>query len=533
MQKIQGIEQKIVVLVSQTTFNKEIYEKCVNFAKKICTKHVFFDTICNATSIRQKEAVQLAIECSIMVVVGGNRSSNTAKLRDVCQKYCPTYLIESAEELNLIDLRGHTKIGLTAGASTPARIIKEVQKTMSDFVNVNNSESDDISFEEGLEQTLKSVHNGDRVVGEVIAVGPTEIQVDIGTKHAGYVPLAELTEDPTKQPSDLVQVGDKLDLIVSRVNDVEGTVTLSKKRLDSIAGYEKICEAKETGEVLEGVVTEIVRGGVIAVSHGVKVFIPLSQATLSKNDSVDVLLRKQVQFRIIEITPNRRRSVGSIRSVLKESKKVLQDKFWSEVEVGSVYSGEVKSLTSYGAFVDLGGVDGMVHISELSWNRVKHPSEVLKEGEIVEVYIKEIDGKNRKISLGFRKTEDNPWEILKRTYKSGDHVKGNVVSMTDFGAFANILSGIDGLIHISQISKQHVEKPQDALKVGQEVDVLITDIDYERKRVSLSIRALIEDEERKASEKVSVAPEEEAEDEGFSYEIGPDGAVGKIPRGLE
>jgi 4-hydroxy-3-methylbut-2-enyl diphosphate reductase len=520
---------KIPVLAAQTTFNKEIYKSCVNLAKKICTNTIFFDTICNATALRQKEAVQLAENCDIMIVVGGKTSSNTAKLRDVCQRHCPAFLIESAGDLKNIDIMSNARVGLTAGASTPARIIKEVQETMSDFMNVNTVDGDDISFEEGLEQTLKSVHNGDRVIGEVIAVGPTEVQVDIGTKHAGYVPLAELTDDPTKTPADLAKVGDRLDLIVSRVNDVEGTVTLSKKRLDSIAGYEKICKAAETSEILSGIVTEIVRGGVIAVSNGVKVFIPMSQATLTKNEPLEGLLRKEVQFRIIEVNPSRRRSVGSIRSVLKDQKKQKQEKFWEEAEIGKVYKGEVKSLTSYGAFVDLGGVDGMVHISELSWGRIHHPSEVIKEGDVVEVYIRDIDAQSKKISLGYRKNEDNPWEILRQTLQSGVKTKGKIVSLTDFGAFANISPGIDGLIHISQISQQHVAKPQDALSVGQEVEVMITDIDYERKRVSLSIRAALNDEDR------SKAPEERdaAEEKGFtSYEIGPDGVVGELPKDL-
>ena len=525
IEKYRGISEKNIVLVSQTTFNKEIYKKCVEIVKKVCTKANIFDTICNATSMRQQEAMELSQKCDAMIVVGGKNSSNTSKLRDICSQFSKTYLIESANELKGIDFAAESIIGLTAGASTPAWIIKEVQTTMSEFVNDVNG--DDISFEEALELTLKSVHTGDKVKGVVTAVAPTEVQVEIGTKHAGYIPLNELTDDPNKTPDDIVKKGDEIELIVIRVNDQEGTVTLSKKRLDAIAGYEKVCEAAETGEVLDGVVTEVVRGGVIAVTHGTKVFIPASQATASRNEPLESLVKKPVSFKIIEVNRNRRRAVGSIRMVLKEQRKELQDKFWETVKVGDKFKGEVKSLTNYGAFVDLGGVDGMVHISELSWSRIKHPSEVLKVGETAEVYIKDLDRENKKISLGFKNADDNPWDVLKRDYQIGDTIKAKIVSMTTFGAFANILPGVDGLIHISQISKQHVEKPQDVLQIGEEVDVMITDVDFDKKRISLSIRALLDKEadEQKASEKT---PVEEAGDETVVYEAGPDGAVGNV-----
>ena len=515
--------KKNVVLVSQTTFNKEIYKKCVEIVKKVCTKADIFDTICSATALRQHEALELSKKCDAMIVVGGKNSSNTTKLKEICSEFTKTFLIESANELNINDFVGCSTIGLTAGASTPAWIIKEVQTTMSEFVN--DVDGDDISFEEALELTLKSVHTGDRVKGVVTAVAPTEVQVEIGTKHAGYIPLNELTDDPNKTPDDIVKKGDEIELIVTRVNDQEGTVTLSKKRLDAIAGYDKVCEAAETGEILQGVVTEVVRGGVIAVTSGTKVFIPASQATASRNEPLEDLLKKNVSFKIIEVNKNRRRSVGSIRLVLKEQRKELQDKFWETVQVGDKFKGEVKSLTNYGAFVDLGGVDGMIHISELSWSRIKHPSEILKVGDIADVYIKDLDRENKKISLGFKRAEDNPWEVLKRDYKIGDIVKAKIVSMTSFGAFANILPGIDGLIHISQISKQHVEKPQDVLSIGEEVDVVITDVDFDKKRISLSMRA-VTDQPAQSDLDDEMSPIEEAGDETVVYEAGPDGATG-------
>ena len=326
--------------------------------------------------------------------------------------------------------------------------------------------------------------------------------------------LAELTDDPNAKVEDLVKVGDELELLVVRVNDVEGTVMLSKKRLDAIAGFEKVMNAVDTGEILEGTVVEVIKGGVLALTNGVKVFIPASQATMSRNDSLEDLLKKKVEFKILEVNRQRKRAVGSIRAVLREQRKELEEKFWQSVEVGQKFTGMVKSLTSYGAFVNLGGVDGMVHISELSWNRIKHPSEVVNVGDTVDVYIKDIDSENKKISLGYKKSEDNPWEIMKKDYDVGTVCNVKVVSMTPFGAFAQIIPGVDGLIHISQISNERINKPSDVLEIGQEVQVKITELDTEKKRVSLSIRALLE-----ASDEES-APAEQA-DSDVVYEAGP------------
>ena len=353
---------------------------------------------------------------------------------------------------------------------------------------------EELSFEEMLEQSFKSTYNGEKVTAVVTSIAPNEIAVDIGTKHAGYVPLSELTDDPSAKPEDLVKKGDKLDLLVVRVNDQEGTVMLSKKRLDAMAGFEKVMDAVDTGEVLEGVVTEVIKGGVLALTNGVKVFIPASQATMSRNEPLEGLLRKKVEFKILEVNRQRRRAVGSIRAVVRERRKELEEKFWSEVEIGRHYQGTVKSLTDYGAFVDLGGVDGMIHISELSWGKIRHPSQVVKVGDEIEVTIKDIDAEKKKISLGYKKDEDNPWEILKKSYEVGQNAHVKIVSLTAFGAFAELIPGIDGLIHISQISTERVGKPSDVLSVGQEVDVKITEIDYERRRISLSIKALLEEQ---------------------------------------
>ena len=344
-------------------------------------------------------------------------------------------------------------------------------------------------------ESFKSTYNGKKETGVVVGVTPTEVQVDIGTKHTGYVPLSELTDDPNAKIEDLVKVGDEIELLVVRVNDVEGTVVLSKKRLDAIAGMTKVQEASESGEILEGNVIEAVKGGVIVSTNGVRVFVPASQASLSRVENLEELVKQHVSLKILEckdIGRGRKRIIGSMKAVLKEQRKAQEEEFWKTVEVGKKYTGAVKSLTSYGAFVDLGGVDGMIHISELSWNRIKHPSEVVNVGDVLEVYVKDIDTEKHKISLGYKNEKDNPWEILKNEYPVGTVTKVKIVSITTFGAFAQIIPGIDGLIHISQISSERVNKVSDVLNVGDEVDAKITEIDFDKKRVSLSMRAVNE-----------------------------------------
>lgn len=513
-------------VVAQTTFNKNIWENSKKIFKKVCTKAKIFDTICNATAERQHEAALLARQSKVMVIIGGRHSSNTQKLYDISKRYCKqTYLVETAAELNKACYSGASSIGVAAGASTPAHIIKEVIETMTEEIknteglNIGAEISEDMSFEEALELSLSTLNTEQKVKGVVLAVGPTEIQVDIGRKQTGYVPAEEFSYDPSVKLTEAVKVGDVLDLIVMKTNDQEGTIMLSKRRFDNIANWDKIEAAKENDEILEGKVTEIIKGGLIVNALGFNVFVPASQATASRGEPLEPLKGQTVQFKILEIG-RRRRVIGSIRAVLREERKAQQEKFWENVAIGDVYTGVVKSLTGYGAFVDLGGVDGMVHISELSWQRIKNPAEVVSVGDAIEVYVKDIDTEKKKISLGYKKAEDNPWVIFLRDYRVGDTVKATVVNMTTYGAFARIIPGVDGLIHISQIADRRIEKPQDELKIGQEVDVKIIGIDEEKKRVSLSIRALNEDapiedapaeEQAPAAEKAESAAEPQAE----------------------
>ncbi len=362
------------------------------------------------------------------------------------------------------------------------------------------------NFEEMLEESLKNVNTNDKVFGVVESIEPNAVYVTLDDrKQTGYIPVDELSNDPAAKTEDIVKVGDKLELLIMRTNDQEGMIMLSKKRVDATKGWDVFEKAEENKEILKGTVTEVVKGGVIVVSNAIRVFVPASQATASRKDPLEDLVSKEVEFRLLEIDKRRRRAVGSIRSVLKERADAAKEAFWSTVEVGKKYTGVVKSLTSYGAFVDIGGVDGMIHISELSWTRIKHPSEVVNVGDTVEVYVKGIDNEKGNISLGYKKDEDNPWNKFTANYKVGDVIEATIDGLSTFGAFAVIIPGVKGLIHISQIADHRVEKPQDELKVGETVKVKITEINNESKRVSLSIRAVLADEAAQAEE----APVEE------------------------
>lgn len=477
-----------LTMVSQTTSTRFIWDSCVEKAKKECTNLKIFDTICNATCKRQSEAQALAARSNAMVVIGGRESSNTKRLAELCGALCPMVVwIERAAELEPSNLCRKASIGITAGASTPEWIIKEVYDKMSDE-NIEIEES----FAEMLEKSIKTLNTGEKVTGVVTGITPTEIYVDLGTKHAGYIPVSELTDDPTAKVEDLVKIGDEIETYVMRVNDQEGVVTLSKKRLDTVKSWDDIEQAREEHTTVEGVVTEENKGGVVVSIKGVRVFVPASQTGLPRETPMSQLLKQHVRLRITEVNRARRRVVGSIRAVEAEERAAKAAEVWANIEENKRYTGTVKSLTSYGAFVDIGGVDGMVHISELSWSRIKHPSEVVSVGDTVEVYVISFDKEKKKISLGMKDRSQNPWEVFTGKYQPGDVANVRVVKLMTFGAFAEVVPGVDGLIHISQIADHRIDKPGDVLSEGQMVDVKIIDIDYDNKKVSLSIRALLE-----------------------------------------
>ena len=499
--------QKPVTLVSQTTSTDKIWTPCREKVKKECTNAEIFDTICDATCKRQSEAQRLAEHCGAMIVIGDRKSSNTNRLAELCRAHCPlVFHISRAEELDRSMVSGVASVGITAGASTPGWIIKEVNNKMSE--ELNNVMEIEESFADMLERSIKTLNTGDKVVGVVTGITNTEVNVDLGTKHAGYIPLSELTDDPSLKVEDIVKIGDEIETYVMRVNDMEGVATLSKKRLDTVKNWDTIEAAVEEKTVMEGVVTEDNKGGVVVNVKGIRVFVPASQTGMPRGADLSEMLKERVQLRITEVNRSRRRVVGSIRAVAAEARAAKAAEVWEGIEVGKKYEGTVKSLTSYGAFVDIGGVDGMVHVSELSWSRIKNPAEVVSVGDAVSVYVISFDAEKRKISLGMKDHTQDPWSVFTSTYEVGSVASVRVVKLMTFGAFAEIVPGVDGLIHISQIANKRIGKPEDVLAEGQEVQVKITDVDAENKRISLSIRALLEPAAEEAEEE---AAETEAE----------------------
>ena len=480
-------QQKSIFAVAQTTFNVQSWETCKEFLKNQCTNAKIFDTICNATWARQQEAEDLSQKCDHMVVIGGHHSSNTQKLLQVAARHTKAINVETADELDKDWLNGARIVGVTAGASTPSSIIEEVLNSMSEEIR------DDMSFEEMLAASeAKPLYAGKIVKAKVISVSPTECVVGIdGSKHTGIVKLSEMSHDPNAKMEDLVKVDDELDLVVVKTNDQEGVDTLSRVRFEAQRGMKDVSEAAENGTVMEGDVMEANKGGVVVNVKGVRVFVPRSQATMRRDEDYTKLVGQHVKLVITECAG--RKIVGSINKVTAEENKAKRDEFWKNVEVDKQYTGVVKSLTSYGAFVDIGGVDGLCHISELSWNNIKHPSEVVSVGDTIEVYVKSYDPENQKVSLGYKKEEDNPWEKLKNEYPIGSEFEAPVVSITKFGAFVRILPGIDGLVHISEISNERVNKVSDVLKVGDMVKVKLINVDFDRKRISLSMKACLDE----------------------------------------
>ena len=493
---------KRIIICSQTTQNLKEFIKIKNFFKKVYTNPIFFDTICNVTENRQNEAVEIARQSDVMVVIGGKTSSNTRKLYDLCVSECPkTVLIESASELDsAIFSDGAMCAGITAGASTPDGIITEVYKVMEDFKLM-------------LEESLKTLHTGETVTGTVFAVSKNEIKLDLGAKVTGVLPVEQVTDDAGADLSAMYKVGDEMDVFVIQVKDSEGIARVSKKRVDADNSWVTLKAAFESGEILEGKVTSIVKGGVIVTTAGNTVFVPASQSGVAKGGDLSVLAGTVQKIKLIDFDDTKKRALGSIKAILVAEKKAAEEAIWATLEVGKHYKGIVKNLASYGAFVDIGGVDGMVHNSELSWKRIKHPSQVLSVGQEIDVFIKELDVDKKRISLGYKTQEMDTWFQFTQKYKVGDVVSAKIVSLMPFGAFAEVYEDVDGLIHISRISTQRINSPADVLTVGEVVDVKITEIDDENRKLALSIRALLEEKERAEREAARAAEKAERDAE--------------------
>ncbi|MCR5137942.1 MAG: bifunctional 4-hydroxy-3-methylbut-2-enyl diphosphate reductase/30S ribosomal protein S1 [Oscillospiraceae bacterium] len=552
--------EKPVTVVVQTTQTKKNFEDCTEIIKKRCTNAKFSDTICFATFTRQEEAARLAEQCDAMVVIGGRHSANSQHLAEICRQSCENVqFIELPDELDLSIFKHSPVVGLTAGASTPEWIIKEVVNKMSDEIRVEEvqeeapvaeavetvaeaaaeavaeaveaapevaapAEEKELSFDEMLEETLKTIYNGEKVSGTVVSITGTEVSVDLGAKYSGFIPTSEFTDAGVKV-EDAVKVGDVIEALVVRVNDVEGTAMLSKRRLDATKAWTEIEEAVDSNAILEGTVTEENKGGVVVNVNGIRVFVPASQTDLPREAELAQLVKQKVRLRITEVNRGRKRVVGSIRRVAQAERRERVEKLWNEMEVGKRYHGIVKSLTSYGAFVDIGGVDGMVHVSELSWGRIHQPSEVVSVGDEIDVYVINFDREKRKISLGYKDPEGNPWTQFTSRYAVGDTAEVRIVKLMSFGAFAEVLPGVDGLIHISQIADHRIEKPDDVLRVGDVVNAKITAVDEEKHKISLSIRAILNEAKRPAAEEALAEEDGETEggEEALVYEVSADG----------
>lgn len=482
------ITKKTPLMAAQTTLNLVNWEKSQQILKNLYTNAIIFDTICSVTEQRQNEAKRLSALCDGMIVIGGRESSNTAKLYQICKANCEnTVWITDVAELDAGKFADTKKIGIVAGASTPRKEIEEVYQTMSEMTE---------NFEQMLEEQCSTLNTGDVVTGTVTQVTDNELQLDLGTSVTGYIKADQISDDPSLKLTEAFKKGDKVEAFVIRVSDVEGVAELSKKRVDADRNWQTIVAACEEKTILEGKVTEAVRGGVVIYVNANRVFVPASQTGVPKDGDLGELVGTTVRFRVIEIKPQGKKAIGSIRQVLREEKRAQANEFWSTIEVGKTYEGTVRSLTSYGAFVDLGsGVDGMVHVSELSWKRISDPSKVVSVGDKITVFVKSFDPEKKRISLGYKTEADNPWNIFKARYAVGDVATVKIVNLQPFGAFAEIVDGVDGLIHVSRISNKRIANPGEVLEVGQSVDAKIVDIDDENHKVSLSIRALLEDEE--------------------------------------
>ena len=496
---------KSPILCAQTTQNLVEFKKIKKFLKNLCTNAKIFDTICSVTENRQNEATKIAKESDFMIVIGGRESSNTHKLYDLCSLECPTVWIESYTDL-LTDFPDNAKcVGITAGASTPDGIITEVLKEMENFTEL-------------LEGSIKSLHTGDTVVGTVFTIDKAEIKLDLGAKFTGVLTKDQITDDPNAVLTEMFKIGDEIEVFVIRVEDGKGIATVSKKRVDRDNSWVILKSAFENGDVLEGKIVSVVKGGVILSTSGNTVFVPASQTGVAKGGDLSALVGTTQRVKLLEFDTEKKKALGSIKVLLVEEKKAREEAAWAELEVGKHFMGTVKNLTPYGAFVDIGGVDGMVHNSELSWKRIKHPSQVVSVGQQIDVFIKELDVEKKRISLGYKTQEMDSWFQFTQKFNVGDIVPAKIVSIMPFGAFAEVYEDVDGLIHISRISSQRINNPADVLEVGQVVDVKITEIDDENRKLALSIRAITEAAEKAAKEEALAAEKAQAEAEAAEEE---------------
>ena len=493
-QMLDRIENDATI-VSQTTFNSIKFKDLVEFLRKKGYNTNVYNTICNATGERQKEAGLLAKTVDAMIVIGGKSSSNTQKLYEISKKQCTnTYYIQKLVDLDLAVIESAKRVGITAGASTPNNIIKEVQDSMSE-----------LSFEELLKQSEENegkIKPGSIVEGKVIDVKPEEIVVDIQYKADGIITRNEYSNTPNIDLTTVVKVGDPITVKVIKTNDGEGQVLLSYKRVAAEKSYAMLEEAFENETVLTAKVTQVLEGGLSVTVDECKVFIPASLVSDTYERNLEKFMGQDVEFVITEFNPKKRRIIGNRKKIVAAKKAEEAKKLFESIKIGDVVEGTVKNVTQFGAFIDLGGADGLLHISEMSWGRIDDPKSILKVGDTIKTFIKDINGE--KIALSLKFEDSNPWVNAADKYQIGTEVTGKVARMTAFGAFIELEPGVDALLHVSQISNEHVEKPEDVFKIGQEITAKVVDFKQDEKKISLSIKAMLKEE---ASEEVAETEE--------------------------
>ncbi len=499
-EKISDTLKKSICIVAQTTFNFNKFKQIIAFFGNLgYDEHdSVVNTICNATEERQTEARKLSSECDAMVVIGSRNSSNTRKLYDICKSNCEeTYFVQAADDLVYTTFTSFRCVGITAGASTPRIIIEEVQNRMAEE-----------NFEQMLEESLKTIHNGEVVEGTVIRVKEDEIALNIGYKADGILLKSEYSNQPVADLREVVKEGDKIAVKVVKVNDGEGQVLLSRKKLAADRSSAVLQEAFENGTVLTAKVSEVVKGGITVLVDECRVFIPASLVSDTFEKDLTKYQGQEISFRITDYDPKKRSIIGNRRALLTEQKKAALEEVLSRIQVGDVIDGTIKNVTDFGAFVDIGGIDGLLHISEMSWGRIGNPKKLFKVGDSVRVFIKEI--KNDKIALSKKFDDENPWANAEERFAPGTIITGKVARMTDFGAFVEIYPGVDALLHVSQISHKRVEKPADVLSIGQEIEASILELKLDEKKISISMRELEEVPEEEVVEEIPAEETSEA-----------------------
>ncbi|MDA8442306.1 MAG: bifunctional 4-hydroxy-3-methylbut-2-enyl diphosphate reductase/30S ribosomal protein S1 [Peptococcaceae bacterium] len=481
-----------VAVLAQTTQPEQNFSAVVEELRTKSPDVVVHNTICSATGERQKAALELASQVEIMIVVGGKNSANTRKLMSLCQKTgTVTYQVETAEELEPSWFAGANSAGLTAGASTPDWIIEEVYKKMSEISTHDEQVSDEASYDiedmANWEQSLQDLRRGKMVSGTVVQITSDEVLVDIGGKSEGVLPINELAVKRPNHPSEVVAIGDKINVVILRVENKEGYPVLSKRRADQLQSAGSLEEAFQTGQELQAEVVDVVKGGLL-VDIGMRGFVPASQIQRGYVEDLRQFLGKTLRLRILEFDRDKNKIVLSQKIILEEEAKLAKVALWETLTEGQVVTGVVRRLVTFGAFVDIGGIDGLLHISDMTYGHIKHPSEVVKENQQVEVRVLKVDREHERVSLGLKQALTDPWEDVAAKFSVGTVVTGQVVRLAPFGAFVKLAEGIDGLIHISQLSDRHIAKPDEVVQVGQTVKVKIIDCNGAERRISLSLK---------------------------------------------